>query len=206
MGIPSLSSFFGRTQDSEEKSEEESHDEIPHVDDPVTVDDTATFNEKEIEDINPPGVFANLLSEEEEVTERIEDELIDDDEYDTYNYDDDDNELSEHSQKVPSGVHQRYVWAVHERIKTELSRNFNGLETPWLLNHLKENDWWIRREHALRIVIKLSLPKEHLAYYQSLYIWIPDKRWGIEPCCPICKVIDMSSLMASRVTTLEDLY
>ena len=88
MGIPSLSSFFGRTRDSEEKSEEESHDEIPRVDDPVTVDDTVTvtFNEKEIEDINPPGVFANLLSEEEEVTERIEDELIDDDEYDTYNY------------------------------------------------------------------------------------------------------------------------
>ena len=69
----------------------------------MTVDDTVTvtFNEKEIEDINPPGVFANLLSEEEEVTERIEDELIDDDEYDTYNYDDDNNELSEHSQKVP---------------------------------------------------------------------------------------------------------
>ena len=28
MGIPSLSSFFRRTQDSEEKSEEESHDQI----------------------------------------------------------------------------------------------------------------------------------------------------------------------------------
>ena len=47
-----------------------------------------------------PGVFANLLSKEEELTKRIEDEMIDDDEYDTYNYDDDgDNELSEHSPK-----------------------------------------------------------------------------------------------------------
>ena len=136
----------------------------------MTVDDAATFNDKEIEDIDPPGVFANLLSEEEELTERIEDELIDDDEYDTYTYDDGDNELSEHSQKVPSGVQQRYLWAVHERIKIELSHNFNGLETPWLLNHLKENDWWIRREHVLRIAIKLSLPKEHLAYYRSIYI------------------------------------
>ena len=170
MGIPSVSSFFRRTQDSEEKSEEDSHDQIPHVhvDDVVTVNDAATFNDKEIEDIDPPGVFANLFSEEEELTEIDEDELIDDDEYDACNYDDDgDNELSEHSRKVPAGVQQRYVWAVHERIKMELSRNFNGLETPWswLLNHLKENDWWIRREHALRISIKLSLPKEHLAYY-----------------------------------------
>jgi hypothetical protein len=52
MCILSLSSFFRWTQDSEEKSEEDSRDQIPHhVDDPVTVDDAATCNDKEIEDI-----------------------------------------------------------------------------------------------------------------------------------------------------------
>ena len=72
-------------------------------------------------------------------------------------------------------------------MKLELSGKLKGLSEMWLLDHLTNNNWWIRREQAQKIAHKLRLPREHLAYYQDIYIWIPDKRWGIKLCCPTCK-------------------
>jgi hypothetical protein len=89
--------------------------------------------------------------------------------------------------KAPSGIQQRYVYEVHQRMKLELSGKLKGLSEMWLLDHLTNNNWWIRREQAQKIAHKLRLPREHLAYYQDIYIWIPDKRWGIKLCCPTCK-------------------
>ena len=53
MGIPSLSSFLGGLKTQWRKVRGGISRSNSHVDDPVTVDDAATFHDKEIEDIDP---------------------------------------------------------------------------------------------------------------------------------------------------------
>ena len=62
------------------------------------------------------------------------------------------------------------------------------MNKKWLTEHLKANDWWIRKEHAKKICSKLAIHCDELEYYRDIYIWLPDVRWGeiALPVCPKC--------------------
>ena len=80
--------------------------------------------------------------------------------------------------------------AVMERLQKEVRGDFNG-ET-WLLDILRDNDWWLKTYHVPDITKKLQLVKEYDAYYRDIYVWLPDVRWKdpaktFMPCCPNCK-------------------
>ena len=72
------------------------------------------------------------------------------------------------------------------RLMEETKRLNNTCADKWMLEILKRNVWWLRREHAAYICGKLHIdvPAE-LFYYHSVYIWLPDTRWGLE-CMPSC--------------------
>ena len=55
----------------------------------------------------------------------------------------------------------------------------------WLKKLLDHNDWWLRAEHALHVCSKLGIeePAERF-YYHSVYVWLPDVRWGAMPSRP----------------------
>jgi hypothetical protein len=69
----------------------------------------------------------------------------------------------------------------------------SNTDNQWLLKYLKDNDWWIKTVHTLTIANKLELKREHHAYYQDVYVWLPDiwlsEDTGVShiPCCPNCK-------------------
>ncbi len=62
------------------------------------------------------------------------------------------------------GVQREYVKAIQQRLKEETHRHNNSTNL-WLLQHLKDNGWWIRKEQVRCIVKKLGLKKEYNAYY-----------------------------------------
>ena len=99
------------------------------------------------------------------------------------------------------GIQQDYMRAVQNRLKCEVANKTKGFEASWLLDHLKENDWWVRKEHALAIVKQLKserrspstyqdadIGKHNPAYYRSIKVWIPELMWGnnCRPFCPTC--------------------
>lgn len=84
------------------------------------------------------------------------------------------------------GVQQEYVKAIQLRLRDEVKEN-NKSTDLWLMEHLKSNEWWIRKEHAPKFAKKLGLNKTYNAYYRDVYVWLPDIRWsGCMPCCPRC--------------------
>ena len=87
------------------------------------------------------------------------------------------------------GVQQEYVKAIQLRLREEVKID-NDSTDLWMLEHLKQNNWWIRKEKAHYFTKKLGLKKSHAAYYRDVHIWLPDIRWtdvDCTPCCPTCK-------------------
>ena len=108
----------------------------------------------------------------------------------------DDYEEDEHAKSTTDveelSVQQQYVKAIQLRLREEVKQNTKTTDL-YLLNHLKKNNWWIRKEHAHYFVKKLGLKKEYAAFYRDVYIWLPDIRWtdvNCKPCCPTCKSND----------------
>ena len=101
---------------------------------------------------------------------------------------------------APSGIQQKFLWAVQKRVRLELLPPNNTKKNAkiidkWLVRYLKKNQWWIHKNDAPWIAEKLqksnpdiNLGKHHVAYYRKIFVWIPDERWGAEatPCCPHC--------------------
>jgi hypothetical protein len=105
---------------------------------------------------------------------------------DHYDYDDGFEEVKNGK---PLGLQQSVVKLIQERLSEEV-RETNKCADTWLLIHLKENGWWIRKEHARRFAKKLGLNrKAPMAYYRDIYVFLPDIKYGSEckPCCPSCK-------------------
>ena len=102
---------------------------------------------------------------------------------------------------APLGVQQKLLWAVQNRLRLELqppnrTGKRSAIVDKWLFRRLRKHNWWIRREHAHEISARLEscnpglrLGRHHDAYYRSIFVWLPDVRWGEEamPCCPSCK-------------------
>ncbi|KAL7491648.1 hypothetical protein ACHAWT_002097 [Skeletonema menzelii] len=114
---------------------------------------------------------------------------VDDNEKPADYYDSSDGDHEKFEEGKPLGVQQAVNKVITERLKEEVCERNKSTDT-WLLNHLRENDWWIRKEHARKFVKKLGVKKaEHDAYYRDIYVWLPDIKYGqaFMPCCPSCK-------------------
>ena len=96
--------------------------------------------------------------------------------------------------------------AVHDSLKAEVGDKTTPLEHKWLLEHLKVNDWWVRKEQAPHMIQllkskrrspttyaevdqNLKADRQNNAYYRSIKVWIPELMFGgqCRPCCPTCK-------------------
>jgi hypothetical protein len=84
------------------------------------------------------------------------------------------------------GVMQRYLKAVYERLRFELTKRSNINERQWLYDMLKAYDWWIPAYLSKTVCNKLGISFNKPAYYRNIYVWLPDVRWGnaYMPCCP----------------------
>eukprot|EP00978_Attheya_sp_CCMP212_P039681 scaffold208649_cov24-Attheya_sp.AAC.2 len=95
----------------------------------------------------------------------------------------------------PSAVMQTYLKAVQGRLKLETSGNATGQclngNGTWLMlmEHLKGNDWWLRKEKAQWVCGKLHVQFSEPEYYRDILIWLPDVLWGAValPSCGQCK-------------------
>jgi hypothetical protein len=95
-------------------------------------------------------------------------------------YDDDDEKADDESgdsTAQPLGVQREYVRAIQQRLQYEIKDNDKLVEN-WLLNLLDGNDWWIRKCHVPKVLKKLQMKANPLAYYRDIYVWLPDVR-----CC-----------------------
>jgi hypothetical protein len=95
-------------------------------------------------------------------------------------YDDDDEKADDESgdsTAQPLGVQREYVKAIQQRLQYEIKDNDKLVEN-WLLNLLDGNDWWIRKCHVPKVLKKLQMKANPLAYYRDIYVWLPDVR-----CC-----------------------
>jgi len=72
------------------------------------------------------------------------------------------------------GIQQKYVEAIQKRLQSEVSED-NKSVNNWLLDHLKENGWWIRMVKAHWVAKKLGLKRGPIAFYRDVYVWLPDK-------------------------------
>jgi hypothetical protein len=106
--------------------------------------------------------------------------------------------------KVKHGVHLDYMRAIQDRVKKEVAGKTKGFEMTWLLNHLKINDGWVRKEQAQNTIRMLTSSKhspstctdakikwrnQDRAYYRDIKVWLPDilLLGGCHPFCPTCK-------------------
>lgn len=112
----------------------------------------------------------------------------DDDDDDGYDSGGDDG-VNEANRDSVKGIQQEYLQNVHSQLKLECNSQRGKQSEDWLVDYLKENGWWIRKEHATRIAKKLTLTAYHYSYYRDVRVWLPDLQYGNEckPCCPCCK-------------------
>mgnify|MGYP006107333253 FL=1 len=79
-----------------------------------------------------------------------------------------------------------YLDLVNSRPMEETKHN-SVCTDKWMIKLLEQNGWWLRSEHALFVCKELGItqPAERF-YYRSIYIWLPDIRYGIDsmPSCP----------------------
>jgi hypothetical protein len=72
---------------------------------------------------------------------------VGDDEHPGDYYDNTDGDHEKVEKGEPIGVQQAINKVITERLAEEVRENNTSADT-WLLNHLRENEWWIRKEHA----------------------------------------------------------
>jgi hypothetical protein len=130
--------------------------------------------------VAPADATANLDYDEEEAKKKGSDDF------------DDDN---------APGVQQQYVAAIQKQVQSEVSKDNKNINNQWLVQHLRQNDWWIRKEQYLWFIRKYNktrekeedkLNEEHKAYYRDVFVWLPHVRWQTAdkkymPYCPNCK-------------------
>jgi hypothetical protein len=89
-------------------------------------------------------------------------------------------------QSKTESVMREYARGILTRLRDELHKDFNeSAATPWLLNTLKKNGWWLRAEHARSVMegLKASSDPNTWAnpfYMNDIYVWAPDVRWPDE--------------------------
>jgi hypothetical protein len=106
--------------------------------------------------------------------------------------------------KLKCGVQATFMIHIQERLKKEIANKTKALERKWLLDHLKMNDGWIRKEQAESMIRSLTSSRQspstcndatikwakyNRPYYKDIKVWLPDLLLlgGCTPCCPSCK-------------------
>jgi hypothetical protein len=130
--------------------------------------------------VNPADATANLDYDEDEAKKKGSDDFEDD---------------------TTPGIQQRYVAAIQKQVQSEVSKDNKNINNQWLVQHLRKNDWWIRKEHYLWFIRMYNktrekeedkLNEEYKAYYRDVFVWLPHIRWETPdkkymPYCPTCK-------------------
>ena len=64
-----------------------------------------------------------------------------------------------------------------------------ALDDQWLLDIVKENDFWLRSQQAEKLCKKLNIKFGEPSYYRDIKVWLPDVQMGKDamPVCPSCK-------------------
>ena len=88
--------------------------------------------------VNPADATANLDYDEDEAKKKGYDE----DEAKKKGSDDFDDDTA-------PGIQQRYVKAIQKQLQCEVSKDNKNINNQWLVQHLRKNDWWIRKERYL---------------------------------------------------------
>ena len=57
-----------------------------------------------------------------------------------------DNDFASPPNKMPDGIMQAVLWAVHNRLKEETKAKGRRPNDLWLKRHLEKNGWWIDRD------------------------------------------------------------
>ena len=200
-GIVPITNAFGITQQQDTAAE--AHEDI----DPAADTEQPLLPQEEVEGQNVI-IFSEVIDDgRDEVAVKYVanldvDDCEGDDLDDEIEAEADDDKVAKKPRPTKRGIQQDYMRAIHDRLKCESGEKTNGLEAKWMLTYLKENNWWVRKEHALQIVQKLkskqhspstyknvSILKHNKAYYRDILVWIPDMMWGgiCKPPCPTCK-------------------
>ena len=130
--------------------------------------------------VNPADATANLDYDEDEAKKKGSNDFDDD---------------------TAPGIQQRYVKAIQKQLQCEVSKDNKNINNQWLVQRLRKNDWWIRKEHYLWFIRTYNntrekeedkLNKEYKAYYSDVFVWFPHVRWETPdkkymPYCPTCK-------------------
>ena len=70
--------------------------------------------------------------------------------------------------KLKPGVHLNYMRSINDCLKVELQNKTKGLERKWLLDHLKTNDGWIRKEKATSMIQRMRSKKQSRSTYMKM--------------------------------------
>lgn len=102
---------------------------------------------------------------------------------------DDENEAGEDDENYESGIEYEkgiiyhYIKKIHQRLQKETSKDNNGLQEKWLLNLLKENDFWLRSQQAEKLCKKLKIKFGEPSYYRDIKGGYPMNN-GVNTQCP----------------------
>ena len=55
----------------------------------------------------------------------------------------------------------------------------------WLLELLKDDEWWIETKRAWKVCNKLGISCAENSYYRNVRVWFPEMQYGQE-CMPSC--------------------
>ena len=88
---------------------------------------------------------------------------------------------------------------MNARLRRETSKRnqLPAFQSKWLLQHLRDTDWWLRGHKAIWVLQKLGVwtgrdgwkhdLEFDVAYIRDIFIWLPDERWhDTLPPCPEC--------------------
>eukprot|EP00956_Cyclotella_meneghiniana_P003609 scaffold4428_cov57-Cyclotella_meneghiniana.AAC.1 len=115
--------------------------------------------------------------------------------------------------KLKRGVQLDYMRAINDRLWAEVRDKTKAFEPKWLIEHLKHNDGWVRKEQAKSIIQMLksknqsestfkdatvSWSLQNKLYYRDIKVWLPDilMLGGFAPFCPTCKCNSHVSIRA----------
>jgi hypothetical protein len=112
-------------------------DDPPPGDDPWHHD--APEQDPELDEENMPIFLGGVVPDEEIISELD----ADDEENDEDNDEDADFEIKRHANPDNSSVMKTYLKATQEPLRKETSNKMMNLKDKWLLELLKDDDWWI---------------------------------------------------------------